>query len=209
MPEVRQVRLDIEGEAVHRHMSGHANADRRNLALVGPHAGEPWIAPRLHTKRCQGSDQDLFERPDVRDNSLRVEESQNRIPDHLARSVIRDIAAPIDIEALCSELCKVGFRGKDVGSISVAPDGVHMRVFNEKQIVALGSSFSTTLPEGLLEIPCLFVRQPSEPACSEQFCVRYEARGGAHVSCCSQSQLSRLSLIRRRNSTAVEPSNAL
>ena len=49
-----------------------------------------------------------------------------------------------------------------------------------------------------LQIPGLVVRQAPEPADAEP----------VHDSSCSQSQVSRFSLMRRRNSTAVEPSNA-
>ena len=105
--EVRQVGIDVEGEAVHRAAAAQAHADGRDLrGPVDPHArvavepgrtGEPEVGQRV--------DQHLLDRAHVGDGvghaaAPLAGHRQDRVADELARPVVGDVAAAVGADQL-------------------------------------------------------------------------------------------------------------
>ena len=106
--------------------------------------------------------------------------------------------AAIDVMQLGTDRGDERLRHPEVRPVPEAPHGVDVRMLEQQQVVVVVATGDPPLVEGALEIPRLLVRESTEPPDSER----------AHDSSCSQSHVSMASLIRRRNRTAVEPSNA-
>ncbi len=125
-------------------------------------------------------------------------EVDDRIADELTGTVERDVAPAIDVVQLGAARRDHLLRDDEVRAVAEPADGEHRRVLEEQEVVVVVTTRHAALVDGALEIPGLLVREAAEPAGPHP----------GHDSSCSQSQPSIASLIRRRNSTAVEPSNA-
>ncbi len=183
---------------MHGHLPGNPHPDGRHLALPGPDAGVSLLGPGVNAEVGERGDQDFLETPHVGDYLLGVVEGEDGIADQLARPVEGDVPATIDVMHLCPGAGDRRPIGQQVGAVAVAPDGEHGRVLDQEQVVVGGAPLDPPLVEGALEVPCLGVGQTPEPAGTQE----------RHASSCSQSQVCRLSLMRFRNRTAVDPSNA-
>ena len=73
----------------------HRDADRSNLPVVNPYAGPGRGATRSNTKFLQCRDGYLLELPQVAVHGLTQSRTEinDRISDHLSRTVVGDIAA--------------------------------------------------------------------------------------------------------------------
>ena len=127
-----------------------------------------------------------------------ISEVANRVAHQLAGAVIGDVATPVDLMDLGAD-GGGEFRGdEDIGAVAEPPHGVGVGMLEQQQVVVRGTARNPALVKGPLQVPGLLVGQPAEPAGPEL----------GHASSCSQSQVSRFSLIRLRNITAVDPSKA-
>ena len=178
---------------------------------------QPGFAPGRDPEVGEGPDEDLFDGPHVGNDPLGVGQSNDRVSDQLAGTVVGDVSSPVDVEALGSDLDQSLGGDQQVGAVAVAPQRVDVGMFLQQQVVGGAPSSVPPLPEGPLQVPGLLVREASQPSRPQESVVgRHPEKpvglpGRAvtvQVRCCSQSQFSRLSFIRRRNSTAVEPSKA-
>ena len=194
--EVIHVRVEIEGEAVHCHPAGDPDPNGGNLALFDPNPGQTILSPTPNVEFGQGPDQNFFETPDVRHYLLWIVEGKNRIPDELAGAVESDIAAPVDVVDLCRQLGPID---QQVRGVAVSSDGENGRVLEQQQVVVRRAPNHLALMDRTLEIPGLRVGQAPQPAGPQH---RLQA------SSCSQSQVSRFSLILLKKRTAVDPSRA-
>jgi hypothetical protein len=100
---VIEIGSDVQREAVARNPAADPNADGRELFLTSrradPHASQTWHAHTRHTKRSDGLDEHLFEVPHVAVDVAAIRlEIENRIPDELTGTVIRDVAASARVE---------------------------------------------------------------------------------------------------------------
>jgi very-short-patch-repair endonuclease len=94
-----QIVLDIDRKAVSRHAARDVDADRGNLPLANPDAGE--IGPLVRTRsgsdplQRQRFDESPLERADVADH---VVQSHDRISDELSRTVVGDSAPAVGVD---------------------------------------------------------------------------------------------------------------
>ncbi len=100
--EAGQVARDVEREAVHGHPPPHPNPDRCDLpTIVEPDAREPHAAAGRKAEVREGVDHHRLERSKVDVNvPSSALEVQNGIGDELARTVVRDVAPPVDAKDL-------------------------------------------------------------------------------------------------------------
>jgi hypothetical protein len=161
--EVREVGLDVEGEAVHGPAPHVAHADRGDLAVVDPHArvvvdaagaGEADVGQRV--------DHDLLEGVDVRggvgDARLR-RQREDRVADELAGAVVGDVATTAHLHELGADRR----RGHEhVGEVGADAEGVGVRMLLEQQVVV-----RRPLEQRLLHRERVPVADPSDPADAE------------------------------------------
>src|SRR5579859_2325023 len=95
--EETQIGRDIDREAVQRHPSPQANADRGDLFIAHPDTGQPLPSARRDTAACQRVDQDLFQLAQIlNDVAIRAFEFENWIADQLTGAVISYLPAARD-----------------------------------------------------------------------------------------------------------------
>ena len=164
--EVPHVGVDVEREAVHRSTAGQSHTDRRNLAgIIGlgvdPHAGIVAQATDVgETEVPEGIDDELLDRADIRDGvghaaSALARHPQHWIADELARPVIGDITAAVRDHELCADL---GRFDQDIGAIGANAERVHVRVFEQQQVVGRRSR-----EESVLQLQRVVVVDRPEP----------------------------------------------
>ena len=186
--EHREVGIDVERETVARPAPRHAHADRRDLLVADPHAGVPGRARRIDAEVGQRGNQHRFEPADVRDDialtGAPLGERDDRIADELTRPVIRDVAPAIRVDELGTDRRRVA---QHMGEIGARPEGVHVRMLLQQQIVV-----GCALVDRALQRLGLPVRNQPEPARVERL----------HASSGSQSRVSRTVRTSLRNEAA-------
>ena len=138
--------------------------------------------------------------------ALHPRHRNDRIPDKLTRPVIGDVSATIDIEHRRTDAVERFLGDRQIGSVTVPTNRVGVGVLEEQQIVIAGAARRSPLPDRPLEVPRLLIGDTPEPAVPKH---APSQKGFGHLSSCSQSHVSRFSLMRFRNNTAVDPSNTL
>ena len=164
MSEHGEIRVDIEGEAVHRASSADADADGGDLAgsravRVDPDArvvAEPAGTGQAHVG--QRVDDELLHRPDVGAGGARHgRHADDRVADQLAGAMVGDVASPVSSRQLGPDR----LRGdQDVLGLSPDPERVDVGMLEEEQIVVSGPG-----EQGALERVGIAVADPSEPSC--------------------------------------------
>ena len=106
------------------------------FALLGPDAGHSGDTLRFDAEIRQGVDQNLLDGADECAHiALPCPQIHDRIRDDLARPVVSDIAAAIALVKFDAGAPQRFFRGEQIFRMAVAPDGDHVRVFDEQQMV--------------------------------------------------------------------------
>ena len=96
---MREVRRDIEREAVPRHPLLHVNPDAGDLPAACPHARESRTPLRRDIQDRERVDQRLLERAQIPVQILPVgAQVEDGIADQLARAMERHVAAALDFE---------------------------------------------------------------------------------------------------------------
>jgi len=153
----------------------------------------------------QTPDENLLDAPDVPDDIKTVCDPWNRndgIADELTGSVVCDVPTTIDVDELRSDIGKEIPADGQVRAVAVPSNRVGVGVLEQQEIVIVRSTSRTTFPDRTLKIPRFVVVDAPEPPGTKDTFER-------HLSSCSQSQVSRFSLIRFKNRAAVDPSNTL
>ncbi len=104
MREIAEIGCDVEGEAVHGDPAGDPHPDGGHLAPLGPHPRIARLRPGVHPEVRQGGDERLLHLAHVGDDPLRVLEADDGVADELARAVVGDVAAAVDVEHLGADL---------------------------------------------------------------------------------------------------------
>src|SRR5690606_20822222 len=92
------------GEAVHRHLLRHPQADGADLAIAAaivgghPHAASSLDALTRHAELGAHVDHELFDPPYIADDVDRVGQREDGVADDLAGPVPGDLAAAIDVD---------------------------------------------------------------------------------------------------------------
>ncbi len=177
--EHRQIRVDIEGEAVHRPAPVHPHADGAYLAGAATALGaEPYtrvpiepLSP-LQAEVTEHVDDELLDPMDKGRHGSRPDgHVQHRVADELAGPVIGDVTAAVCLADLRPRLVDARQQVITAGSHS---EGVHGGVLEEEQVVA-----GPGVPYHVLKIGCLLVADTSEPPHPER---GRAIEGGCHRS---------------------------
>jgi hypothetical protein len=188
--EHRQVGVDVEREPVAGAAARDLHSDRGHLRTAGPHTGEARFRLRVDSETRQRRDDDRLQPADVgQDISLPVapaRQREDRVADELPGAVVRDVAAAVGPHELGSD---GSGRDEDVAEIGTRTERVHVGMLEQQQVVV-----GAALVEPALERVGVAIRDAPEPTCLQG--------GPTHVSSASQSRVSRISFIRRRNAAA-------
>ena len=134
--EHREVGIDVEREAVTRAHRRDLHADRGDLLVADPHAGEPVLAVRVDAEAGERVDQRGFEPADVRDDVGRavapLRQRDDRVADELAGPVVRDVAAAVGVHELRADARR---RHEHVRGIGARAERVDVRVLEQQQVV--------------------------------------------------------------------------
>src|SRR6185369_15305466 len=99
--EVAHVRLDVEGDAVHRYPAAHVQADRGDLAAVDPDAARARQALAAQAPVREHAERALFEPAyEVDHAAVPALEVDDAVGDELPRAVIGDVAAALCLHDL-------------------------------------------------------------------------------------------------------------
>ena len=206
MAEVAEIRGHVQREPMHRHPPVGAHPDGGDLPRCGPDSGVAGLGPRLDSEIVQRRDQHLLDPPNVTDDVETTGKPGNGtdgISDELAGAVIGDVTASVDGMEFGLQVGEDGSIHLQVRTVPVSPDGVRVGMLQQQEVVVSSAAVGPPIPDGALQVPRLCVPEPPEPADPQLSTVPRR-----HASSCSQSQVSRFCWIRRRKSTAVEPSKA-
>ncbi len=128
-------------------------------------------------------DHDLLDTVHVRRHrTRRGGDVHNGVGDELARAVVRDVATPVAGHEFGADESRVD---EHVGPIGVHPEGEHVRVLEQQQVVV-----ASTVVQGALQRVRLRVRDPAEPANSEHSCL-LPTQSSAAQSCVASSSVTR------------------
>ena len=201
--EEAHVRVDVEGEAVHRPATREAHADGRDLAGVlalgiDPDPGEA-IEPAGAGQAQVGQrvDHHLLDAVDVRRgvghaSAPLARHRQDRIADELARPVEGDVSATVGAHQIGTDL---GRRRQQVAEVGPHAERVDGRVLEQQQPV-VGTIETRSRPgreQPLLQRMRVGVGHRAQPA---------HAQRGGHASSAAQSRVSRICLTSRRKAAA-------
>ena len=207
--EEREIGIDVEREPVHRAPAAQLHADRRDLAVLDPHARIPVEASgAAHAEIGERVDQQLLDGAHVRDRvghaaAALPRHGEDRIADELAGAVIRDVATSIGAHELGAH---VRGRHEHVAHVGAHAERVDVRMLEQQQSGRPSSARTTraatrahrdtaparaTEPAALCTLKSL---QSTQSVCHHGIC-----RG--HSSW-DQSRVSRSSLTWRRNAVA-------
>ena len=164
--EPRQIRLDVEREAVHRTAAAEAHADGGDLARgaveVRPNAGIPaQSAAAAHPQVGQRVDEHLFQVAHVRrclgqSAAAATGQRQDRVADELAGTVVGEVAAAVDADAVGADLAGID---EQVGLICARTRSEDVVVFKQQQVVV-----RAVRPQAPLQVERFAEADPSEPA---------------------------------------------
>ena len=172
--KVGQVGRHVQGEAVHGPAPGELHADGRHLAGPVPlgfhphprvpvqatHVGQAQVAAHRHHDLLHGPDVGRGVGHPATPLSRKVEQ---RVADQLAGSVIGDVAAPVGLHHLGTDL---GRRSQQVIQAGPQPERVDGVVLQQKQVV-LGRSRRPGV-DPLLEGQGIAVADPPQPSDPER-----------------------------------------
>ncbi len=162
MAEHGEVGLDVEGEAVHRASPVDPHADSADLLRLRAVGVDPDARVTAQSARAgdaeiaEGVDDELLEGVHVRWDRAEAEaDVEDRVADELAWPVVGDIATPIGVDELGAD--RVGI-DEDVLGPRPNPEGVHMRVLQQEQVLGPAGA------KGVLEGEGVPVANAPEPA---------------------------------------------
>ena len=118
------------------HPPRKSHADSRKLVVPHPHARQARDAPGRHIESCGGTDQNLLKVThipmDVAPIGSKVE---NRVTDHLTRSVVGDVAPAGSLVQLDAATGKLGLRYQEVVEAVTRADahGNHVGMLDEQE----------------------------------------------------------------------------
>src|SRR6185369_13003684 len=140
--EITEVRVDVECKAVRRDPARDVNSDRGDFTAPGVYARQTLDAKRLDTKIRQRPDQNFFQIADVTMEVFAIRaEVDNRIPNDLPETVIRDFPAAIRLEQRHVALLQFFLVEQNRRAIAATPYRERMRMFEQQQRVGLGAGF--------------------------------------------------------------------
>ena len=200
--EHREIGIDVEREPVAGAPVGDPHADRRDLLVADPHAGEPVGARSgLDTEIGERGDEHRLEPAHVRDDvalaGAPLGERDDRVADELPGPVVGDVAAAVGPHELGAH--RLG-RHEHVGEIGARPERVHVRVLLQEQVVV-----GRARVQPALQRLGLAVRHPPQPATAPAVGHR---RPLMRARSCSQSWVSSTWRTESRKAAAYAPSNA-
>ena len=141
-----EVGRHVEREAVQGHPLLHVDADARDLAARGPHAGQSGVAIRLDAEVAERLDQHVLEPPQVPVEVLAMcPEVEDRIADQLARTVEGHVAAALDLDHLDPAPGELRRRQRQAAGPGPAAERDDRRVLHQQQHV-LGDLARDPLP---------------------------------------------------------------
>jgi hypothetical protein len=176
---------------VHRAASRHLDPDGGDLLCRPgrrrcPHAGQALLHSGLDPEIGERRDQHRLEAADVLHDVAQpvppLGQRHDGIADELTRAVIRDVAAPVGRFEIGTD---IGRRHEQVRRVSLPAERVDVRMLEQQEVIIHGAGV-----KGALEAQGLPVRDAPEPAGSQN---------GRHASSASQSRVSMIDWMWRRN----------
>ncbi len=148
--EVAKIGGDVESEAVRRDALRDMDADGGDFFLLNaasgnrPDAGSPGDALCHHAEVAAGTDEDFFEQTNIIHWTKMgtffagqiAAQIDDRVADELARAMVGDIAASIDLVQFDAALLQKLVRGEDVGTAGIAAESEDWGVFKQEEGVA-------------------------------------------------------------------------
>src|SRR5690606_39071882 len=97
--EARRIGVHVERQAVPGDPPAHGHADRADLALADPHAGQARAARALDAELGEHADHDLLEVAQVTvEIAATLGQGQDRVGDELSGTVVGRLAPAFDLD---------------------------------------------------------------------------------------------------------------
>ncbi len=200
MAEHGEIRLDVQGEAVHGAPPVDPHPDSADLPCVGTFGIHPdtWIALKpagpTEPEVTDGIDDELLDRLNMcRHGAQPHRDVEDRVADELTGPVVSDVAATIGVHELSADRLRVH---EDVLGDRAHAKGVHVWVLEQEQVLC-----SALSAQGLLQDVGVPVPDTPKPADAQ-------LPAGNAQSSASQSRDSMTRASSRRNADAYAPSTA-
>jgi hypothetical protein len=157
--EVGEVGVDVHGEAVEGDVALDRHPDRHHLLVADPDAGVAGRAGALDAEVGQHPDERRLEAPqEVADAPAHRED---RVADELARAVVGDVAAALDVVEREAARTQLVFADPEVLAAPLAPEGDDGVVLDEQQR-GRAAAVGDVGVDGALHVPRLAVVQAPE-----------------------------------------------
>ena len=136
VPEVGEVGVDVEGEAVHRPAPADPHTDGADLPFAHPDAGVTREAAGAGQAQIgEDVDHELLYRVDIEGDGIGAHgHRDDRVPDELAGPVVGDVPTSVGPHQLGAYGGRVD---EHVGRIGPDPEREHVRVFKQEEVVVL------------------------------------------------------------------------
>src|SRR6266536_725078 len=201
--EPGEVGRAVQREAVTGDLARHAHADRHQLGVAHPDAGErAELAAGLEAEVAGDVHQRVLDPRDERPDALGAVEPGDRVADELAGTVVGGLAAALGADDLGAQRPEPVLAGEHVAVAAALADGVDVRVLQQQHGVG-DLAGDPPLDQFPLPGPCEPVGDP--PGADEP----ERGPGGAHQASprsAEKSPSSRTSLILTRKRAASAPS---
>ena len=166
--KIAQIRIHIQGQPVHGHITAAPHSDGTNLTCcrlvaIQPHTCSLFDPSRNNTIRSTDSYHGLFQQPDVRPYiQSKLLHIQNRITDLLPRPVKSNITTPVDMIQRGSYPVQLLFTQQHILFLSTTPQSIYRRMFAKHNMIHILSSCQLGLHQFvkilLLPLPCFGIR---------------------------------------------------